>query len=348
MPELRHDPIQRRWVIIAGERARRPSDFSHEAAGARSAAFDPFAPGNEDQTPPEIFAFRDEGTEPDTPGWRVRVVPNKFPALKTEGDAERQGFGLYDRMDGVGAHELIVETPEPHESLASMDTEHLVLVLEAYRERLIHLKRDPRFRYVLIFKNHGLEAGASLAHPHTQIIATPITPKTVALELDSARAYYRAEGRCIFCDLMKQELEDGARIVFADERFVVYCPYASRFPFEMMLLPRAHGHRFSDADDETLRFMAAALRETLRRLHAVLDDPPYNFVLHTAPATRAPARRADCWSTLASDWHWHLEIFPRITKTAGFEWGTGFYINPVPPEEAARFLREAEIQADII
>jgi len=208
--------------------------------------------------------------------------------------------------------------------------------------------RDPRFRYVLIFKNHGLEAGASLAHPHTQIIATPITPKTVALELDSARAYYSVEKRCIFCDLMNQELEDGSRIVFSDERFVVYCRYASRFPFEMMLLPRAHGHRFSDAYDEMLRFMAAALKETLQRLHAVLDDPPYNFVLHTAPGTKAPARRADYWSTLASDWHWHLEIFPRVTKTAGFEWGTGFYINPVPLEEASKFLREAEIQAGIV
>ena len=182
--------------------------------------------------------------------------------------------------------------------------------------------RDPRFRYVLIFKNHGLEAGASLAHPHTQIIATPITPKTVALELDSARAYYSVEKRCIFCDLMNQELEDGSRIVFSDERFVVY--------------------------DEMLRFMAAALKETLQRLHAVLDDPPYNFVLHTAPGTKAPARRADYWSTLASDWHWHLEIFPRVTKTAGFEWGTGFYINPVPLEEASKFLREAEIQAGIV
>ncbi len=348
MPELRRDPIQRRWVIIATERARRPTDFSHEAASTRSAAFYPFVPGNEDQIPPEIFAFRDAGTKPDTPGWRVRVVPNKFPALETEGDAERQDVGLYDRMSGVGAHEVIVETPEPHESLASMDVEHLALVLKAYRERLAALMRDPRFRYVLIFKNHGLEAGASLAHPHTQIIATPITPKTVALELDSARAYYSAEKRCIFCDLMNQELEDGSRIVFSDERFVVYCRYASRFPFEMMLLPRAHGHRLQDADDETLRFMAAALRETLQRLRAGLNDPPYNFMLHTAPSTEAPARHADYWSTRASDWHWHLEIFPRVTKTAGFEWGTGFYINPVPLEEAAKFLREAEIQAGIV
>lgn len=343
MPELRHDPIQKRWVIIATERSRRPTDFTHEKASVDTVTFDPFAYGNEDKTPPEVFAFRKNGTQPDTPGWQVRVVPNKYPALMIEGNLDREGFGLYDKMNGVGAHEVVIETPELKETLATMTPKNISKVLLAYRIRLNDLMKDQRFRYVLIFKNHGVEAGASLAHPHTQIIATPITPRTVALELDSAKAWYHVKERCIFCDLMKQELDDGSRIVLANDHFVVYCPYSSRFPFEMMLLPRHHAYKFGESSDELLGQMAVALKETLQRLQAALDDPPYNFMLHTAPNIKVPARRANYWETLSHDWHWHLEIIPRVTKTAGFEWGTGFYINPVPPESAARFLREVSI-----
>ncbi len=343
MPELRHDPIQRRWVIIATDRAHRPTDFTHERASVTSVSFDPFAPGNEDKTPPEVFALRKEDSAPDTPGWQIRVVPNKFPALKIEGDLDREGVGLYDTMNGVGAHEVVIETPELTETMATMDESQLSLVLQSYRERLVDLMKDTRFRYVLIFKNHGSEAGASLAHPHTQIIATPITPKTVALELESAKDYYHMKERCIFCDLMKQELADASRIVLANEHFVVYCPFASRFPFEMMLLPRVHAHRFGESSNELLGHMASALKEALARLSVALDDPPYNFMLHTAPNIITQARRANYWETLTYDWHWHLEIIPRVTKTAGFEWGTGFYINPVPPEDAAKFLREVDI-----
>jgi UDPglucose--hexose-1-phosphate uridylyltransferase len=343
MPELRHDPIQRRWVIIATERAGRPTDFSHEKATATSVKFDPFAPGHEDKTPPEIFAFRDSGTDPNTPGWKVRVVPNKFPALKVEGNLDREGIGLYDKMNGIGAHEVVIETPELSETFATMKQEQLELVLRTYRARLNDLLNDRRLRYVLIFKNHGSDAGASLAHPHTQIIATPITPKTVALELESAKNYYYGKERCIFCDLMKQELADGSRIVISNEDFVVYCPYASRFPFEMMVVPRRHSHHFGMSDDNTISAMARALREAMMRLQAALDDPPYNFMLHTAPNAQAGPRRPSYWDTVEHDWHWHLEIIPRVTKTAGFEWGTGFYINPVPPEEAARFLREIKV-----
>jgi UDPglucose--hexose-1-phosphate uridylyltransferase len=343
MPELRHDPVQRRWVIIATERSRRPTDFAHEKATVESVTFDPFAYGNEDKTPPEVFAFRKNGTRPDTPGWLVRVVPNKYPALQIEGDLDREGMGLYDRMNGIGAHEVVIETPNLTETLDTASAEQVTLVLKAYRERINDLMLDQRFRYILIFKNHGSEAGASLSHPHTQIIATAITPRTVALELESARAYFHVKERCIFCDLLKQELQDGSRIVHADDHFVVYCPYSSRFPFEMMFMPRRHAHKFGESDDELLGHMAVSLKETLQRLKVALDDPPYNFMLHTAPNTIAPARRANYWETLSHDWHWHLEIIPRVTKMAGFEWGTGFYINPVPPENAAKFLREVSI-----
>lgn len=344
MPELRHDPIQRRWIIIATERASRPTDFSHAKATVTQVNFDPFAPGNEDKTPPEVFAYRDAGTAPNTPGWNVRVVPNKFPALKIEGELDREGVGLYDKMNGIGAHEVIIESPELGESIATMKVDQVLLMLRSYRERLNDLMKDRRFRYVLLFKNHGSEAGASLAHPHTQIIATPITPKTVALELESAKNYYYVKERCIFCDLIKQELEDGSRIVLANEHFVVYCPYASRFPFEMMLLPRRHNHDFGASSDDVLAAMASSLKEALLRLQIALEDPPYNFMLHTSPNAGAGARRPRYWDTVEFDWHWHLEIIPRVTKTAGFEWGTGFYINPVPPENAAKFLREVKLQ----
>ncbi len=343
MPELRKDPIQRRWIIVATERSRRPTDFTREKANVTSVSFDPFAPGNEDKTPPEIFAYRNKGSEPDTPGWSVRVVSNKFPALMIEGDLGSEGVGLYDKMNGIGAHEVVIETTELTETIPSMSVDQLTLVLMACRERLTDLMKDKRFRYVLIFKNHGPEAGASLAHPHIQIIATPITPKTVAMELDSAMQYYYVKERCIFCDLMKQEIEDGSRIVESNEQFVAYCPYASRFPFEMMLLPREHSHDYGLNSDDQLRAMASTLKNVMRRLSTALDDPPYNFMLHTSPNTHTGPRRANYWITLECDYHWHLEIIPRVTKTAGFEWGTGFYINPVLPENAAGFLREVSI-----
>lgn len=342
MPELRHDPIQKRWVIVATERARRPSDFAIER-DEKSNGNCPFCYGNEGTTPPEIQAFRTKGTEPDTEGWKVRVVPNKFPALRIEGENERAARGQYDRMNGIGAHEVIIETPHHDKDLADLPVEDVALVLQMYRERLLDLQNDPRFRYILVFRNRGSSAGASLAHPHSQLIATPVTPRTVSMELESARSHYSLKERCIFCDIIAQELEEHSRIVAADSDFVSWCPYASRFPFEVTLAPRLHGHDFGTMDDEMLTRMARHLQEVLKRIKKSLNDPPYNYMLHTAPAYHLKPRRSGYWSTIEMDWHWHLEILPRLTKTAGFEWGTGFYINPTPPEDAARFLREVDI-----
>ncbi|NOZ02069.1 MAG: galactose-1-phosphate uridylyltransferase [Deltaproteobacteria bacterium] len=342
MPELRHDPIQKRWVIVATERARRPSDFKIERDNKGNGNC-PFCFGHEGTTPPEIRAFRDPSTEPNTEGWKVRVVPNKFPALRIEGDAERAARGQYDRMNGIGAHEVIIETPHHDKDLADLPVEDVALVLQMYRERLLDLQNDPRFRYILVFRNRGSSAGASLSHPHSQLIATPITPRTVAIELESARDHFSLKERCIFCDIIAQELEQHSRVVAADEDFVSWCPYASRFPFEVTLAPRVHSHDFGTMDNEMTMKMARHLREVLRRIKHSLDDPPYNYMLHTAPAYHLKPRRPGYWATIEVDWHWHLEILPRLTKTAGFEWGTGFYINPTPPEDAARFLREVQI-----
>ena len=341
MPELRHDPIQKRWVIIATERARRPSDFAIDRDMGGDGKC-PFCQGNEDKTPPEIRAFR-ETPAMDAPGWKVRVVPNKYPALRIEGDLERAAVGQYDRMNGIGAHEVIIETPYHDQDLADLPIEDVAAILKMYRERLIDLQRDPRFRYILIFRNRGSAAGASLAHPHSQVIATPVTPRTVAVELQSAREHYSVKERCIFCDIIAQELQSHSRIVTADQDFVTWCPYASRFPFEMTIAPRVHNHDFASQDDALILRLARHVREVITRMKKSLNDPPYNYLLHTAPAYQHQRRRPGYWSTIEADWHWHIEILPRLTRVAGFEWGSGFYINPTPPEDAARFLREVGV-----
>jgi len=271
------------------------------------------------------------------------VVANRFPALRVEGDLDRAAAGQYDRMNGVGAHEVVVESPDHDKGLADLPVDHVALVLQAYRDRIIDLSRDTRLRYVLVFKNEGPSAGASLVHPHTQIMATPITPRTVSMELDAARKHYQVKERCLFCDILHQELEVGRRVVKVDDDFITHCPYASRFPFEMQIHPRRHAHDFSHSDDGLLRRLAFHIKEVLRRMNMALGDPGYNFLVHTCPATEGRVHRKNYWGTLALDWHWHIEILPRITNVAGFEWGTGFYINPTSPEEAARFLREVDL-----
>lgn len=345
MPELRHDPIQRRWVIIATERAKRPSDFTGMLDETPNGNFCPFCEGNEHTTPPEVFAYRLNGSQPNQPGWTVRVVSNKFPALCIEGDLCREGEGIFDKMNGVGAHEVVIETTDHNLHLADQSLEHLELVIRAYQQRLNDLMGDPRFRYVLIFKNYGVTAGASLAHPHTQLIATPITPRTISMELDSAREHYLRKERCLFCDIIRQELKDGSRVIARNEDFIALCPYASRFPFEVLIAPLAHHHTFADISAGQIKSLTRIMKDMLTRLKVSLNDPPYNFVFHVAPNTRAQAKRPGYWVTLEQDWHWHIEIMPRLTRVAGFEWGTGFYINPVPPEDAARYLREAGCDA---
>jgi UDPglucose--hexose-1-phosphate uridylyltransferase len=328
MPELRKDPVVGRWVIISTERARRPSDFAGQPvtpAGGPCV----FCEGHEAGTPPEILAGRPGGAAPNGPGWTWRVVPNRFPALRIEGELEPAGDGVFDRMNGVGAHEVVIETPEHGASFATLSTDALADVLRAYRERLADLKKDPRFQYVLIFKNHGESAGASLEHPHSQLIATPIIPVMVAEELAGAARYWELKERCVWCDVLRQEARSGRRVVLEVDGFVALAPFAPRFPFETWVLPARHRAAFEESDPAELRALAALLGEFFRRMGRVLGDPPFNFMLHTAPL-RAPE---------LPSFHWHLEIIPKLTRVAGFEWGSGFFINPMPPEDAAEALR---------
>ncbi|MBK5276476.1 MAG: galactose-1-phosphate uridylyltransferase [Desulfuromonadales bacterium] len=341
MSELRWDPIKLNWVIIATERRRRPRDFIVEDETAGTAAC-PFCYGNEDKTPPEIFAIRPSGL-PNAANWRVRVIPNKYPALRVEGDLNNRGYGLYDVMNGIGAHEVIIETPDHNRSMADLTPAEITDVLTAYRTRYLDLRRDIRFRYMVIFKNHGTRAGATLSHSHSQLIAVPLLPPMAATELKVARTYFSEKERCIFCDLIAFELREGQRVVRDFANFVTLTPYASCSPFEVRLYPKRHSHDFALMNDAQLTELAVAMKDMLLRIKTVLNDAPYNFILHTAPPMHRRAGKPNHWNSLEYDYHWHIELVPRLTQVAGFEWGTGFYINPTSPEDAARFLREAEL-----
>ncbi|HUI41799.1 MAG TPA: galactose-1-phosphate uridylyltransferase [Terriglobia bacterium] len=337
MPELRKDPVVGRWVIIATDRAKRPTDFIREKVLIRGSGFCPFCYGNESKTPPEILAYRNDGSRHDEPGWSLRVVPNKFPALGIEGTLNRQGDGIYDKMNGIGAHEVIVETPDHWATLATLPAAQVESVLWAYRDRILDLKKDHRLKYVLIFKNHGEAAGASLEHTHSQLIALPVVPKRVLEEVQGARDYYGFKERCVFCDMILQEASNGVRLVAENDEFVALSPFAPRFPFELWIVPKVHQSAFEESSKREFEQLASLLKDMLGRLEAVLDHPAYNYVIHTSPV---PEGQNDFY-------HWHLEIMPKLTKLAGFEWGTGFYINPTPPEEAAKFLREAATLAAV-
>ncbi|MCP4632772.1 MAG: galactose-1-phosphate uridylyltransferase [candidate division Zixibacteria bacterium] len=334
MPELRKDPIIGRWVIISTERGKRPSDFgvSPEKTGSKLC---PFCPGNESATPPEITAFRAKNMKPDTPGWTLRVIPNKFPALRIEGDLNRRGHGIFDMMNGVGAHEVIIETPDHYVDLPYLDDKSARDIIWAYRMRLLDLKKDPRFQYIMIFKNYGEAAGASLEHAHSQLIATPIVPKRVSEELEGATRYYAFKERCIFCDIINQEIDDGERVVSLNENFIALEPYAPRLPFETWILPTKHYSSLEEIPESALDDLASLLRETLKRLSISLNNAPYNYILHTRPVDNNGKK----------EYHWHIEIMPKLTKVAGFEWGTGFYINPTAPEDAAKYLRDVDLTA---
>lgn len=330
MSELRKDPIVGRWVIIAKNRADRPQDLLDGALPVRSGSECPFCEGNESQTPNEICALREAGAERDRPGWRVRVVPNKFPALEIEGDLSRQDLGIYHTMRGVGAHEVIIESPRHLTSATQMAGDNLRDVLWIYRDRLLDLKQDSRLLYGMIFKNVGAAAGASLEHSHSQLIVTPIVPISVAEELAGSQEFFRHRGRCVFCDMIDQERDLKERIVVDSPGFVAFCPFAARFPFETWIVPTAHASHYETLSRAQSEELARVVLRVLEKIESALDRPAYNYIIHTAP-----------FDTFALDhYHWHIEIIPRMTKTAGFEWGTGFYINPVPPEEAATFLRE--------
>jgi UDPglucose--hexose-1-phosphate uridylyltransferase len=332
MPELRKDAVTGRWVIISTDRRKRPNDFRLEPAKVIGGEYCPFCPGREEMTPPEVLAFRNGGP-PNAPGWELRVVPNKFPALQVEGNLDREGEGLFDRMNGIGAHEVIIETPDHKKTLSTMTEPEIERVLWAYRERVVDLKRDIRFRYILVFKNHGAPAGATLEHSHSQLIALPIVPDYVKDEIEGARQHFASKERCVFCDIIRQETAAGRRVIHENADIVALAPYAARFPFETWLLPKSHGARFEDAPRQQYESLARMLKSVLTRMDKTLETPSYNLIVHSLPFSEQTTEF----------YHWHVELIPKLTRTAGFEWGTGFYINPTSPEEATQVLRSARV-----
>ncbi len=332
MAELRRDPIVGRWVVIDSDNQKGPGDFIKETTnlpGHKDTC--QFCPGREHFTPPEVDALRPKTSKADSPGWLVRTVPNKFPALTTEGEVEKEACGMFDVMSGVGAHEVVIETADHHKNLADLSPEEMGFVLGQFLSRSKALSEDARVAYVSVFKNFGALAGATVEHAHSQIIALPMVPKLVNEELRGSHQYYEDNQRCVFCDVIEQEYKDRERIVAENNSFLAICPYAPRYAFETWILPKGHQASFTDIQADTLVDLSTHLLDVLKRMRKVLFNPSYNFFIHTAPVKYA---KPQCY-------HWHIEIIPKLTRSIGFEWGTGLHITPTYPHTAAKFLREA-------
>ena len=333
MPEIRKDPVFGRWVIIASERGLRPNEFKGEATPENPYNC-PFCPGHERATPPSIYTLYSEngegagGQKHKEDNWRLRVVLNKYPALVSKGRDGSVADGMYDRMDGIGSHEVVIETPLHNRQLEDMTVSEITDIFNTFVFRVNEIKKDPRIKYAMIFKNFGRNAGASLAHPHSQIIAMPMAPIRVAQEIAGAQAYRAENGDCVFCDILRQETEHNKRVVGENANFLAITPYASRFSFETWILPKKHESHFERMAPELTADLAAIVKTVLGKLHVSMDDLSYNLVVHTMPVQDPSAEH----------YHWHIEIMPKLSMVAGFEWGTGFYINTVSPEDAAGML----------
>jgi UDPglucose--hexose-1-phosphate uridylyltransferase len=333
MTQLRRDPIRGHWTIIAPGRMSRPQDFKVEVVEPPKNGPCPFCPGNERLTPPEVESVRPVPSAADSPGWVVRVIPNRFAALSlTDGADETllQDAGeLLRSQPGVGAHEIVIATPEHHRRAANFSVDHWDTVLATCQYRMDQLSRDPRVKQLLLFENHGAQSGASKSHAHLQIMGLPMAASASQQRLVNARTHFQRHGRCLICDVVAKELDAGQRVVVADDAFVAFAPWASRLPFELCVLPRPHHASFLKVPPAERRRLAAHLRDVLSGLETLFGDLPYNWMLHTAPIHEEEPRAL----------HWHIEILPRLGPVGGYEWATGSYINTVAPEEAAAQLR---------
>ena len=332
LPQLRQDLITGRWVAVATERARRPDSFTQaakEAVAARDVC--PFCPGHEAMTPPEVLAYRAPGTAPDSEGWWVRVVPNLYAAFRPEPDGQEQRDGRFWQRDAIGACEVLISSPDHQAPTPLLPRRQVEEIVQSYLDRYRSHAANPALAYVLILYNHGRPAGASLEHPHSQLYAIGLVPPGVIEELDGARRFREQHGACVFCSTLEDERRAGARVIFENDGFVVFAPYAARTPFETWIMPRRHTASFGDLDLKSEKpAFAEALQITLTALRQGLNDPPFNYFIHSEPVT---GRVADAY-------HWHLELIPKLSTAAGFELGTGMWINVVKPEDSAAFLRE--------
>ena len=329
MPEIRQNIATKDWVIIATERARRPEDFVQKDERRRDLPAHsptcPFCLGNEHMTPPEVFRIPAPGG-----GWRVRVAPNKFAAL-VPGDFEALAVqdGLKHFVPGVGVHEVIVENPAHNVTIPFLPDDHVRDLLLTYRTRYRQIEDSTKLEQVVIFKNHGPAAGTSLEHPHSQLIATPIVPPNIRHRVEEAMRYYDEHRECVYCRMLREELADGSRIVQETPHHVAFIPYAAMSPFHIWVLPRHHTAAFRDISDGEMADLAGMLKGVLGKLHVGLDDPDFNLAIRSAPGESKHLRY----------FHWYISIVPRVTKMAGFEIGSGMFINTALPERSAEFLR---------
>jgi UDPglucose--hexose-1-phosphate uridylyltransferase len=330
MSELRRDPIAGRWVIVDTDHPSLPQDYEYEHQQFKGGVC-PFCYGNEAMTPPEIESIRDPHTGPNTSGWHVRVVPNKFPALQIEGELDRRGVGIYDMSSGIGAHEVLIESPYHQKDIPDLLPKEIENVFTMLCRRAMDLIKDKRFKYIMVFKNFGSSAGASLEHPHTQIVALPMVPKNALEEIKGAHNYFEYRERCIFCDILRQEMQEKERVILENKFFLSFCPFVSRFPFEICIIPKKHGAYFCQMSLEEIQALAEILRETVTRVKKVFPSVCYNFMVHSSPVNGDGS---------IESYHWHIEFMPKLTRVAGFEWGSGFYVVSTPPELAAKYLRE--------
>ncbi len=327
MAELRQNMATKQWVIIATERAKRPKEF---AANSRALtpqrpewdAECPFCPGNE-EIDLEVMRIPDSGP------WQVRVVRNKFPALEEAGDRLRVFDGVHRQISGVGYHEVPIESPRHNTCPALEAPEQVALMLQTFQRRGQAISQDPRIEHIIYFKNHGRRAGTSLEHPHTQLIGLPIVPYNIRVRTEEARRFFDDRGRCVYCTMWKDELEDGRRIVLESERFVAFILYAALSPFHLWIVPRRHEPSFLNATEDELTELGHVLHEVLYKLYAGLNDPDYNYVIRSAP-------KRDVQQEFL---HWYLTVVPRVTRSAGFELGSGMFINTALPEDSAEFLQ---------
>ncbi len=333
MSELRQDKTTREWVIIARERSKRPSDFvsvqSKLCLPAPHVATCPFCPGQESQTPKEVLVYPDN-SDPEQKRWKVRVFANKYAALSPGGETMRSyEDSFFMKMDGVGIHEVIVETPVHNRIMAMMTVTEIADVWRAYRERYNMLKEFDDIKLIIIFKNQGSSAGTSLEHPHSQLVATPVWPSQIRRQIEVAMDYYDETGRCLYADIMDFELKAGKRIIIETDKFVVFHPFASRTPFETWIMPRESHASFGGLGLSDLRELAYVVSDVLQKIYVGLNNPDFNYVIATAPV------RDENKTYFA----WHVRVLPRLTQLAGFELGSGMYINPAVPEETAEFMR---------
>lgn len=335
MPQLRKDPILKQWVIISPEKGRLITDYLRDdQPGTIEESSDkcPFCEGNEHLTPPEVMAFRKNGTLPNQPGWWIRIVPDSTPIFTPTGEVAREGIGMFDAMNSIGIHEVVVETPHHAIGLHNTSLDQVRELIWAFKQRLLEIKKNPSYKHFLIVKNSG-RGLSGFSHSHSHLVAMPIIPKRIEDEIDGAREYFHYHDRCIYCDIVRQEIEENSRIIHQDHLFLIFCPFASRFPFEMEIIPRSHQPFFENINNDHVHGFANVLQIAVKKIHALFPDMPYNFILHSSP----------CTDSYRDFFHWHLEIVPKPVKISGFEWGSGFYINPVAPEDAAKKMRETTI-----